>query len=104
MTGCTLWSGVVTDRIVAMAWSEASVSKVISMSGIQWHRTGILFPKVPWDHLAAEIGEGVCDLGVSIYEVAVKVAETQERLYISDIAGFWPQGYCCYFGGVHVIG
>ena len=31
---------VVTNRIAAMAWSEASVSRVIGMSGIQWHRTG----------------------------------------------------------------
>ena len=34
------WFGVVTERIAAMAWSEASVSSVIGRLGIQWQRIG----------------------------------------------------------------
>src|SRR5258708_29978045 len=33
-------SWVVTDRIPAMVWSEASVSTVIHRSRAQWHKTG----------------------------------------------------------------
>ena len=39
-TGWMPWFGVVTERIAAMAWSEASVSSVIGRSGIQWQRIG----------------------------------------------------------------
>ena len=34
------WLGVVTERMLAMAWSEASVSSVIGRSGSQWQSTG----------------------------------------------------------------
>ena len=39
-TGWMPWFGVVTERIAAMAWSEASISSVIGRSGIQWQRIG----------------------------------------------------------------
>ena len=39
-TGQIPWFGVVTERIAAMAWLGASVSRVIGRLGIQWQRIG----------------------------------------------------------------
>ena len=46
--------------------------------------------EAPQCRFSAKVSEWLCDFRIPIDESSVKVGETQERLYITHIAGFRP--------------
>jgi hypothetical protein len=57
--------------------------------------------KDPWSVFAGESGEQNYDVGVSVNEMSIEVAETKEGLNIFDFAGCRPVGDGLNLLGIH---
>ena len=85
-------SGVVTDRIPAIAKSKASISTIIGRSGVQWQRTGAkvnatfsvqnashsVVLKKPGGAFLTEVSQGGDQLGIPMDEATVEVGKPKE--------------------------
>src|SRR5882724_9410589 len=92
------------ERTVVSAYSEASVSTVIWVSGIQWVRTRAvvkaffkcfkgrmaLIGEMARGTLVGKMCKRNCDFRISINEVMVEVGKAEERLNILDFPWYWP--------------